>query len=1050
MQSVWIKNRGQKVRRCVAGALTLILVSCGGGESGSTKAPASVATGPTQVHTLSVPTQVPAATITLLAGNVGGEGNLDGSPATAASFNLPSAVAMDAAGTAYVTDAENGTIRMITSAGVVSTLAGTPGVFGSADGIGAEASFSQLGGIAVDSAGSTVYVADSLNSTIRMITVATGEVTTLIGIAGVTGSVDATGYAASFSSPGGVALDSTGSTLYVADVGNSTIRKIALPAGDVTTLAGMAGVSGHVDASGTAARFQLLTGLALDGLGNLYVADTTIIGSGTVSNTVRKIIISGASSGLVSTLTPSGIGPSAGALGFIGLAADGSGSVYVSDTANNVIRKIDSSTGVVSLFAGVATCPGSPTPTTCPGSVDGPGASASFFAPSGLALNSAGTELYVADLLNSTIRQITVPTAVVSTWAGTPSISGSADGTGNAACFFGPEGVALNSAGTVLYVADTGNSTIRQITPSTAAVTTWTANTAGNTLFALPIGVVVDNTGTAYVADTGNNVIRQITPTGVVTELAGSPTGVAGSADGTGTAARFYGPGGLALDSTGTVLYVTDTGNNTIRQITLPAGVVTTVAGTAGTVGSTNATGAAASFSGPIGIAVQGTGSSTVLYVADTGNNTIRQISSAGVVGTLAGTAGAVGTPIVGSADGIGAEAKFNQPFGLAWDSTGQALYVTDSSNSTIRKIVPVTGVVSTVAGVAGVQGANLAAGVLNHPGGIAVVGNATTPTQPTLYVTNQSAVLTVVPDASPSTATATIKATPNSMFAGSNNQTTLTWTSTNATACMASGDWSGSQSTSGSSLVTLPPVAVTTTFTYTLTCGTSQPATATVVVTAPSGPAPTIDTFSASPSSLPFTGSGLTTTLTWTSTGATSCAVSGDLTANLPASGGKAITVAAAKVYTFSLVCTGAGGPSAASTATFTVTPPKPVITMYSSPSTIAVGGSSTLTWSTAYATSCAASDWTLSVATSGTAIVTPIVAAGTALPITRAYTMTCTGPGGSTTQAAVITITAVAVTPPTTAVTPIRNNNSTGAFDFSVLFGLGAIGVLRRRKAA
>ena len=204
--------------------------------------------------------------------------------------------------------------------------------------------------------------------------------------------------------------------------------------------------------------------------------------------------------------------------------------------------------------------------------------------------------------------------------------------------------------------------------------------------------MAVDAAGNVYVADTGNDTIRKITPAGVVTTLAGT-AGQAGSADGTGTAARFNEPDGVAVDAAGNV-YVADTNNDTIRKIT-PAGVVTTLAGTAGQAGSADGTGAAAQFNAPEGVAVDGAGN---VYVADTGNDTIRKITPAGVVTTLAGTAGQVG-----SADGTGSAARFNDPDGVAVDGAGN-VYVADTINDTIREITP-AGVVTTLAGSPGQYG---------------------------------------------------------------------------------------------------------------------------------------------------------------------------------------------------------------------------------------------------------------------------------------------------------------------------------------------------------
>jgi NHL repeat len=211
-------------------------------------------------------------------------------------------------------------------------------------------------------------------------------------------------------------------------------------------------------------------------------------------------------------------------------------------------------------------------------------------------------------------------------------------------------------------------------------------------LFNFPAGVATDGAGNVYVADTYNYTIRKITPTGVVTTLAGR-AGVYGSTDATGAGAFFGSPRGVATDGAGNV-YVGDTSNNTIRKIT-PAGVVTTLAGTAGLTGSTDATGAAASFHLPTGVATDSAGN---VYVADFGNSIIRKITPAGVVTTLAGTAG-----VIGSTDATGAAARFFSPGGVATDSAGN-VYVADTSNHTIRKITP-AGVVSTLAGTAGVIG---------------------------------------------------------------------------------------------------------------------------------------------------------------------------------------------------------------------------------------------------------------------------------------------------------------------------------------------------------
>ena len=219
---------------------------------------------------------------------------------TAARFCNPQGVATDSTGNVYVADTFNCAIRKITPAGVVSTLAGTAGTCGSVDGPGSAASFNYPQGIAADNTGNT-YVADSTNCTIRKITSA-GVVSTLAGTAGACGSADATGAAARFNYPVGVAIDSAGN-VDVADTNNCTIRQIT-PAGVVSTLAGAAGVAGSADGMASSARFSGPTGIAIDGTDNLYVADLG-------NNTIRKITPAGVVTTVVGIAGQAGFAPGA-------------------------------------------------------------------------------------------------------------------------------------------------------------------------------------------------------------------------------------------------------------------------------------------------------------------------------------------------------------------------------------------------------------------------------------------------------------------------------------------------------------------------------------------------------------------------------------------------------------------------------------------------------------------------------------------------------------------------------------------------------------------
>src|SRR5881227_1220356 len=549
----------------------------------------------------------PAGVVTTLAGTPGVHGSADGA-GSAAQFWQPCGIAVDSAGIVYVADQANSTIRKITPAGVVTTIAGAAGMFGSADGSGSAARFNAPDGIAVDSSGN-LYVADTLNSTIRKIT-ATGVVTTLAGTAGAIGSADGTGSAARFNYPD--ALTVAGTTLYVAEAYNSTIRKVT-STGVVTTFAGTAGVFGNINGTGSAARFNSPYGVAATTTGIIYVADSG-------NHEIRKITPAKAVTTFAGSATTDGggIGSSDGT-GRIarfnypnGVAVSGT-TVYVGDTYNHTIRKITSN-GLVTTFAGTA---------GVPGSADGIGNAAQFYRPFGVAADKAGN-VYVADASNSTIRKI-ASAGVVTTLAGTAGVIGSTDGSGSAAQFFYPFAVAVDGAGNV-YVADTNNYTVRKITPAGVVTTLaglagnhdYTDGTGSNARFGNLFGIAADSVGNVYVADNTYSTIRKITPAGVVTTLAGAP-GISGSADGTGSAARFSSPRGIAIDSAKN-LYVTDQNNQTIRKIT-PAGVVTTLGGVADSYGIADGTGPSARFMNPAGIAVASSGT---LYVADSYNHEIR------------------------------------------------------------------------------------------------------------------------------------------------------------------------------------------------------------------------------------------------------------------------------------------------------------------------------------------------------------------------------------------------------------------------------------------
>lgn len=658
--------------------------------------------------------------LSLLAGGLGGQGNLDG-VGSEARFNNSRGIAVDVSGNTFVADPQNRTIRKISPTGEVTTFAGKldTSSYVSMDGIGAAARFMAPHSIVVDSMGN-LFVTDAGSRTIRKITPAAvvttfaGNMTTLPSLP----SVDGTATSATFRSPQGIAIDSS-DNLYVADSGNFTIRKIT-PAGVVTTIAGdVTGTysSTAVDGAAMTAKFVSPHDIAVDSASNVYVVDSYM---------VRKI----SSTGMVSTLAGvtfggfglDGTGAAARFGSPIGIAVNASGDLYVADNLSGAIRKVTQS-GVVTTFAGVLrTSYVQNTPL-----VDGTGAAASFAFPTALTIDASGS-LYTSDI--STIRKITA-SATVTTIAGKASQVGATDGTGAAARFGYTGGMVFDTAGD-MFVLDRTNSLVRKITqtgvvttfaggtPMAYGVTTGDGTGTAATLF-YPSGITIDAANNLYLAE--QSTIRKITPAAVVTTIAGDRS-VFTSTDGTGAAARFAGLTGIAIDSSGN-LFATE--RNRIRKIT-PDAVVITFAGSSSS-GNANGNGIAASFGYLNGIFIDSTNN---MYVADASFGQIRKVTATADVTTYAGVGGS------GYVDGASTVAKFNFPLGITMDSANN-LYVADGNN-VIRKITA-AGLVSTVVGTAGrkgvVEGLLSGAANLSSPSGVAVYGGK-------LYISDENSVLKV------------------------------------------------------------------------------------------------------------------------------------------------------------------------------------------------------------------------------------------------------------------------------------------------------------------
>lgn len=624
---------------------------------------------------------VPSGTnwiVTTLAGQPGVLGTNDGFGGGAL-FYSPNGVAVDPGGNVYVSDSEC-TIRMITPAGRVSTIAGQPGASAHLDGTNGSAQFafpldiavdsntniyvieytggsvrkvSPVGtnwvvttvatgfyepqGLAVDAAGN-IYVADTFQDTIYQLTPSgTNWISTLIaGKSQTSGSADGANVNARFFIPYGISVDGSGN-VFVADNGNNLIREISPAGGNwiVTTIAGLtnAGFACFQDGTNSGARFLFPSGVLADKAGNVFVGDTG-------NNTIRKLSpqgtnwVSSTIAGLaVAKGSIDGTNSSARFSWPSDAAVDVSGNIYVVDASPGTIRRVSRSGNnwIVTTIAGNP---------SVHGTNDGIGTNALFYVPSGLVVDLA-TNIYVTDTYNHTVRKISPVGGnwLVTTVAGHGGAAGSTDATGSAARFNQPTGVRLDGA-TNLYVADTYNQAIRKITPS--GVVTTIAKGAGFS-FNYPNGVAVDSATNVYVADTYNNTIRRLTQIGTnwtVTTLGGA-SGVAGFTDGTNTIARFYQPVTISIDLKNN-LFITDYGNQLIRKMT-PQGanwIVTTIAGSSHGRGKTDGTGNIVRFLEPNGIVVDGLGN---VYVADLDNSAIRMGWPENVPATIATTGAGFG-----------------------------------------------------------------------------------------------------------------------------------------------------------------------------------------------------------------------------------------------------------------------------------------------------------------------------------------------------------------------------------------------------------------------
>jgi sugar lactone lactonase YvrE len=595
----------------------------------------------------------------------------DGGPATAACLNSPIGVAVDGAGNLFIADLGNRRIRKVNAAGIITTVAGT-GVAGfSGDGGPATAArLSAPGAVVLDGVGN-LFIADRDNHRIRKVNAA-GIITTVAG----TGVFSFCGdggpaIAACLASPTDVAVDGVGN-LFITDISNVRVRKVDT-AGIITTVAG----TGFVGFSGdggpaTVARLWNPDGVAVDGTGNLFIADRD-------NHRIRKVD----STGIITTVAGNGFSSFCGDGGLAitaclrfptGVAVSGAGNLLVVDTLNRRIRKVDTA-GIITTVAGNGT-------TGFCGD-GGPATDACMPGPLGVAANSMG-DLFITD--PQRIRKVDAA-GTITTVAGTAVAGFSGDGgPATAARLFNPYGITADGAGN-LFIADQSNRRIRKV--DTAGTITTVAGTGvggfsgdGGPATAArlfnPIDVAVDGAGNLFIADRSNHRIRKVDTSGIITTVAGTGVGGFSGDGGPATAAQLLNPFSVAVDSVGN-LFIADIGNLRIRKVD-STGIITTVAGT-GVAGFSGDGGpaTAARLWNPVGVAVDGTGN---FFIADSSNLRIRKVDPAGTITTVAGngTFGFCG-------DGGPATAAC---LGNVWDVAVDGacnLFIADANNLRIRQV---------------------------------------------------------------------------------------------------------------------------------------------------------------------------------------------------------------------------------------------------------------------------------------------------------------------------------------------------------------------------
>ena len=609
----------------------------------------------------------------------------DGGPAASAELSEPNGVFGDSSGNIYIADTNNHRIRKVDTFGNISTFAGTGNSNYSGD--GAEAILAELNqprGIYVDSS-DNIYIADTKNHIIRKVDGTTNIITKFAGTAGSSGSSGDGGPAvnARLNEPRGIYKDSS-DNIYIADTKNHIIRKVDGTTNIITKFAGTAGSSGSSGDGGPAvnARLNEPRGIYKDSSDNIYIADTK-------NHIIRKV------DGTTSIITKfAGTAGAAGYSGDGGLAVNAqlnepcgitasSGNLYIADTKNHRIRRVDTTGNIITVVS---------TGSSGFSGDGGPALLARLNVPKGIFMDSWGN-LYIADRGNHKIRRVDT-SGNITTVAGTGSSGDSGDGgLATLAQLDEPRRIFVDSSDN-LYIADTRNHRIRKVDASgiiTTVAGTGSSGFSGDgglaTLAQLdePHGVFVDSSGNIYIADRKNHRIRKVDgATGIITTVSGRPGSGFSGDGGLATDAKHNQPRGIFKDSSGN-LYIADTDNHRIRKVDAATQIITTVAGTGNSWGPLGDGGLATSarIKEPVEIFLD---HNYNIFIADRDDRRIRVVNAIdGKIYTLAGT-GASGD----TTDQPAVLSRFQDPAGITMASGygGSRIYISDTGNHKIKVLL--------------------------------------------------------------------------------------------------------------------------------------------------------------------------------------------------------------------------------------------------------------------------------------------------------------------------------------------------------------------------